>query len=79
MTTIRLWEGVGVGLIGVLGLPFGLAGLVCSATSGQRSEVILSAAGIATIYLSLVCLYNRVLEYLPLTGICLVRAMVMDC
>ena len=45
MTTIRLWEGVGVGLIGVFGLLFSFFSSVCNMTSGERGDVVEGTRG----------------------------------
>jgi hypothetical protein len=50
-TTICYWAFVGVGFVGIFGLPGGLAGLVGRTTSSKRRDIMSGAGGyISVIY-----------------------------
>jgi hypothetical protein len=56
MASIWLWWGVGVGLVGVLGLPCGLPSSVCSTTSCHVRDIIKRARG-GSVYFMISSLY----------------------
>jgi hypothetical protein len=50
IATNSLWAAVGVGSVGVFGLPFGLVGLEGTAVAGERGDVVGSVGVLAAIY-----------------------------